>query len=380
MPQRTTVTPAALAAIGALLGVLGAFACSHTDSFTTQPNDTDQPFNPTPPIRLTLNSGADRSPTWLPDGSGILYGAQQVNRADKDLCLALLPPTGGRQRRLWCDIPGGSDLTDAIESAAPSPDGRLAVVAASASVGNGIPGFVPSFVTIAVAPTLDPTRGQTVRTVPYTPQGGVEQRRIGQLHWLGENQLIYLGLIVEVRRPCQGCEFDTISTGLAATLFDAGHPGSIPSVIPGTELASGITPAAGADAVFYTLGGDSRIFRRVLTSGEVTTAFDFGTAGIARDVHAVGRRVVAVVGGRVSFAIDPLIGPTQRDSGGVVHVVDLDTGVDLALEDEARLYRHPALSPNGAQIVAEGYPIITSPGAPDTTVGKSPDLYLFGAP
>jgi hypothetical protein len=32
MPQRTTVTPAALAAIGALLGVLGAFACSHTDS------------------------------------------------------------------------------------------------------------------------------------------------------------------------------------------------------------------------------------------------------------------------------------------------------------------------------------------------------------
>jgi hypothetical protein len=87
-----------------------------------------------------------------------------------------------------------------------------------------------------------------------------------------------------------------------------------------------------------------------------------------------------VVGGRVSFAIDPLIGPTQRDSGGVVHVVDLDTGVDLALEDEARFYRHPALSPNGAQIVAEGYPIITSPGAPDTTVGKSPDLYLFGAP
>ncbi|MGH7526977.1 MAG: TolB family protein [Gemmatimonadales bacterium] len=375
MPQLTTVTPAARAAFAALLGALGAFACNHTEPFVSPPNDTDQPFDPSPPIQLTINAGADRAPTWLPDGSGILYAAHQIARSDLDLCLALLPPTGGRQRELWCDVPGGRDLTDAIESAAPAPDGRLGFVAASSSIR----GNVPSLMTIALAPILDPTKGQTVRTLPYTPVGGEPQRRIGQLHWLGENRLVYLGLTVEIRSPCQRCELDTISTGLAATVFDASQPGSIPTVIPGTELASSVTPAGG-DAVLYTLGGDTRIFRRVLTTGEVTTVHDFGAAGITRDVHAVGNRVVAVVGGRVAFAIDPLLGPAQRDSGGVVHVVDLDSGIDLALEDVARLYRRPALSPAGDQIVVEGYPLIITPGSPDTTVGKSPDLYLFGAP
>ncbi len=373
MPQRASVISAARAASAALLCALGAFACNHTEPFVSPPNDTDQPFDPTPPVRLTMNRGGDRAPTWLPDGSGILYGAQEA-RADSDYCLALLPPSGGRQRELWCDIPGGADLTDAVESSAAAPDGRLALVAASSSIG----GNVPSFMAIALAPALDPTEAQTVRTFPYTPEGGTIHRRIGPLRWLGENRLVYLGLTVVIRSPCERCQLDTISTGLAATLFDVSQPGSIPSVIPGTDFASGVTPAPGGDAVFYTLGGDTRVFRRVLATGEVTTVHDFGAAGIARDIHAVDNRLVAVVGGRVAFGIDLELGPTQWDSGGVVHVVNLDTGIDLALDDAARLYRRPALSPAGDQVVVEGFPLII--GETDTLVDRRADLFLFGAP
>src|SRR5262245_52479046 len=89
----------------ALAGVaLLALACSHTDPFSVPPYGTTQPFDPTPPVRLTLNEGADRQASWLPDGSGIVYSTQQLGRPDADVCLAELPPTGGTQRRLVCDL------------------------------------------------------------------------------------------------------------------------------------------------------------------------------------------------------------------------------------------------------------------------------------
>jgi hypothetical protein len=91
--------------------------------------------------------------------------------------------------------------------------------------------------------------------------------------------------------------------------------------------------------------------------------------------------VAAIVGGRVAFSVDPGAGPVQWDSGGVVHLVDLGESGSVALDTPGRLYRRPALSPDGTRVVAEGYPLIltiTATGV-DTTVSKSGDLYLFGA-
>ena len=51
----------------------------------------------------------------------------QLETLDHDVCLAVLPPQGGRQRSLTCQlVPTGEQLTEAIESAAPASDGRLA--------------------------------------------------------------------------------------------------------------------------------------------------------------------------------------------------------------------------------------------------------------
>jgi hypothetical protein len=117
---------------------------------------------------------------------------------------------------------------------------------------------------------------------------------------------------------------------------------------------------------------------------------DFGSAGIARDVRVVGRRLVAVVGGHVATGIDPVLGPTQWDSGGALHLVDLDTGTDRELAGFLffhLFFRRPALSPSGDHIVVEGYPLVTnSPsdtvgaGAPDSSVATVGDLYLVSAP
>jgi hypothetical protein len=157
-------------------------------------------------------------------------------------------------------------------------------------------------------------------------------------------------------------------------------------VIPGSDNASGVSPGSNPDEVYYTLAGDTRVYRQLLSTGAVSQVHDFGLAGIARDVHVVGTQLAAVVGGRVHFANDAALGPTQWDSGGLVHVIDLANGSAVILDSppQLSLFRRPRLSPSGAAVVAEAYPLIVSPGPVegtlDTTVSRVGDLFLFGQP
>ena len=363
-----------------LLLALFALACSHTDPFDTPPYGTNEPFDPTPPARLTLNGGPDRGPSWLPDGSGIVYSTQQLSRADADVCLAELPPTGGTQRRLLCDLPPAlAGDRNAAEWPVASADGRVAFVQASSAIN----GPNPSREAIVVGPLLDPAKASEVQAI-FSPPGGT-QHTVTQLRWQDQNRLVYLDALAGYRQACLQCRLDTVVTGTAVGLLDLASRGHAP--VPGTDFASGVSPGESADEVYYTLGGDPRVFRRVLSTGDVTVAHDFGALGIARDVHVAGGRLVAVVGGRVSFSVDSTFGPVQWDSGGVVHVVDLASGSDVAL-DGPGLFRRPSLTPTGDRVVAEGYPLIivefedpvTGEQRADTTVSRTGDLYLFGAP
>jgi hypothetical protein len=363
--------------LGLLCLVAFAPACSHTDPFTN-PSTGEEPFDPGPPARLTLNPGQDWSPSWLADGSGILYSAQQVERDDDDVCLAELPPTGGQQRWLVCDIPGDSNSTDAAQSAAASADGRVAFLSAS---NGSIGGSSPAFLDIVVIPTLDSRNPQRVRALPFTPAGGTGQDYAGHLRWLTADALVYVGQRFVTRSPCFDCPLDTLQVSTDVTTLTLGEATVSATAVPGTELATGVAPASDGSAILYTLPDDSRIYQRILASGAVTVVHDFGAAGVARDIHAAGNRVAAIVGGRVAFSVDPSAGPVQWDSGGVVHIVELGQDGSVALDTPGRLYRRPALSPDGSRVVAEGYPLIITvlgPADVDTTVGKSSDLYLFG--
>ena len=370
----------------ALAGVLLATpACGHSDPFSGPSTGTDSPFDPTPPVRLTLNQAADRGASWLPDGSGILYSSQQTGRKDHDLCLAELPPTGGTQRRLVCNLSGlGDDSTNAIESPVASADGRLAFVKAAGAVGA----LGPSREAVAVSPTQDPAAGANLQPIPFSLTGEPRYSAVRQLRWQNASRLVFVASQVLYRVPCQFCQYDTIVSGLDVGVLDLSPAGASVSVLPGTDLATGVSPGATEDEVYFTLAGDSRVYRRLLSSGATDVVYDFGAAGFARDVHVAAGRLVAAVGGRVAFSVDPDLGPTQWDSGGIVHVVTLASGTDVAL-DGPGLFRRPVLSPDGTRVVAEGYPLsiteIVDPVtgavlAIDTTVARVADLYLFGAP
>ena len=172
---------------------------------------------------MTYNLGPDRGAAWLPDGSGILYSAQQLGRRDNDVCLALLPPGGGSQRQLTCDLtPTGADSTDAIESPAPASDGRLAFVA----VGSPHQCHPSRKRCHLVELRVRPGHPHPAQPLPYTLPDGTLHSGASQLRWLSPDVLLYLGERVDYRHTCDTCsEWDTLTTGIDVVSLDVSQAG-----------------------------------------------------------------------------------------------------------------------------------------------------------
>lgn len=332
--------------------LLALVACDHPAP--PEPGDyTPQgPFSVVFPRQLTFNPGQDLTPEWLPDGSGIIYQFQRLDGPDFDRCLGILPPGGGSRRAEICNTNVKSeDSTDAYGAPAVSAAGRLFYTRASDfwRFHNA----APTYQSVVVAPLATPLLVDSVRNLPYavTP-GGTMHYGIADVHWLGDSAVIYVAQKV-IYGSCPRCQ-DTLRTGIELARMDLrSAPGTVIS-IPGTDSASSVALGAG-DTIYYTVAGDSRVWRRALATGDTATVWDFGAAGVARDVAVRGRKLYAVVGGTVIYQHDTTLGPLQRDSGGLVYAVDLDAATSGTITLADRLYRHIALSPDGRHIVAEGY-------------------------
>jgi WD40-like Beta Propeller Repeat len=350
--------------------LLLALGCAHSDPFTTGDGEARGPRDPTPPVRLTYNAGQDRAPTWLPDGSGLLYVFQRIDQPDFDQCLGLLPPAGGSRLATKC-IPGdpGHDSVNIMEIAAQSPGGRLAWVE---QLALPFASFAGGSIRVGKLPTAD--RGTIEQSLPYVAPGGNVHVTATHLAWLDENTLVYVGSDVAISSPCSGCPQDTLVAGRdIARLGLTTSPATI-SLVPGTTTATSVWPTADGSALYYTLGGGSEVLRLDLSSGLVDHIQDFGTLGIVRDVAVEGSSLVAVVGGDVSFGTRsdlPQFGVFQIDHGGTLYHVDLASGRMTVLSNSSMVVRHPTLSRDGRRIVAEVSPL----GGP-----LNPDLYLFMAP
>jgi hypothetical protein len=363
----------------ALPMLLAVVACDHP----TPPEPGDYtpggPFSTAVPRQLTFSPGPDLTPTWLPDGSGILYQFQRSDQPDGDRCLGILPAEGGTLREEICNNTlAGADSTDAYGDAAVSSLGRIFFTRASAAWR--LHNLAPAVADIVVANLATPWIVRSIRSLPYsvTP-GGPTHFAVAQPRWLGDSAVVYVAQNVFYIRTVG---YDTLRTGIELARMDlTTAPGTV-TTIPGTDSASSVALGAG-DTIYYTLAGNSRVFRRTLGTGDTATVWDFGAAGIARDLQIRGAKLFAVVGGVVAYAHDPSLGPVQDDKGGVVHVVDLLLATDTAVAPAGQLYRHIALSPDGRRIVAEGYAFGVVPRAglpPDTVVSPHANLWLLDTP
>jgi len=371
MPHRPTCgkTGVHLFRLAVVPALFLAGGCSHQDPFPSGEVPDSGPRTTTPPIQLTYSIGEDLDPAWRPDGSGLVYSFLRETPSPTDRCLGELPPGGGTRRLEKCVLSGPDiDSTDALGPVAVGPDGRAVWVDARALRGR----TAPDVAAIRVGSLAAGDSGTPVRTLPYPAPSGTLHATATDLGWLTPDLLTYIGADVFYTRPCMGCKLDTVVISREAVLLDIASAPPLLQVIPNTAQVSSLFPAADGLSIYYTRAGDTRVFQQVLASGAETVVHDFGSAGIARDVNVRGSVLTAVVGGKVSYGTDPLLGPRQVDSGGVLYRVDLTDGAETPIPFALGVVRHPALAPDGGAAVVEGIDTLRPP--------PRIDLWLFRLP
>ncbi len=364
-----------------LVLLLIVVACRQAEPFgATDPRESG-PFSGGLPRQLTFNRGTDRMPSWSQDGRYLLYSYEDLSRSVPDRCLGVLPAGGGSRVRSACqDLPAFADSLDAFEWPA-ERGGQVAYLVAS----SGPLDDAPSRRALVLAPLDNLRLSRRLVRFPYNSSTGRPHDLAISVSWLDATTIIYIGAISTVVRPCLNCRSDTLLLGQDLVRLDLRTAPPTREDIPGTYLANAAAPAPDGRSVYYTVAGDSRVFRRDLTTGAVGEVHDFGLGRFARDVQVAGDRLVAVVGGRVSLTSDPLLGLLARDEGGQVTLVDLRSGTETPLPVAQHFYRRPALAPDGRRLAVEAYPltvtVVRDPAGnvivADTAVARAGDLWLL---
>jgi hypothetical protein len=331
--------------------LVGAAACGHNEVFQPGESPGVPPRGGGAFHRITFNAGADLFPSWLADGNAIAYSLEASDEIGQDRCIALFDGEGGTHRRFPCRLAPPNDSVASSDWPVSAADGRLAYVweTLRAGSGNGVPDSAYLYIDDISAPGSP----RIAFTFPYVEPGVRLYHTATHLSWLSANTLVAIAVTATVTRDCPSCPFRSVRLGKDVVLFDVGSTPANLSVVPGTTNASSVAAGATGD-IYYTVAGDSQVWHRVLGTGATTVVHSFGSTGIARDVQVIGSRLVAVVGGNITYRMD-LLGAVQDDSGGQLHVLALGSGVDSVLPDSGVLYRHPALGPLGDRLVVEGW-------------------------
>src|SRR5215210_5363152 len=214
--------------------VLGT-ACEHSSPVDPDPYPPMPPFSALLPRRLTFNTGDDRTPAWLPDGSGIVYSTERQDRSDHDRCLAVLPAEGGTIRASYCQLnPIHDDSTDLMEAPAVNSAGGLFFHRVVSWVGQQKLGASA----LMLGTADQPIQAALLRPLPYTAPNGRLHSSVRLPQWIGEDSLVYLA----EQLFYEGSTFypDTFTTGLDIVLVDFSGGAPRFEVVPETDYASGL--------------------------------------------------------------------------------------------------------------------------------------------
>lgn len=318
----------------ALIAVLG---CSHVDPGAPSDPPITRPYDPAPPVRLTLNPGQDQWPTFTADGRGIWYAYEDLDRTDHDQCLGLLPAAGGTRTVSACqDTPAAAaESLDVALSPAVLGD-RIAWMRIDSPIG----GVQPEAGDLVVAPVTDLANARSVRNFPrHSPSGNFHSYGT-DVQWVDDSTLAYVGVQFYYNYIYR----DTSVAGIEVALVHLSEPGDSMTVAGGTFGATSLAVGPVHGELYFTRF-DSRIYRVQLPDTTRTVAFDFGALGSAEDVRVAGTRMLAVVG-------------DSANRGGTIYLVD--GGVATAVTPPGTYWRHPALRPDGRFFAAERFDTLTA--------------------
>lgn len=347
LPWRTTV-------------LLALAACSHELPPEPGTSDVDTIPDAGPPERLTLNRGKDATPAFTPDGRAIWYAWERLDRTDRDLCLGMLPVTGGTRTREVCHPTAAAnpDSVNWYTYPAPHPDGRRIAWLRISALRSASEGGHGEVVLAEIARLDDPSRLSRLSIFPFqVAQGSTRHFHVQPvaLQWANDSTLVYVGTLVTAF-SANGLAQDTFYSGREIGTLTLSGDTALNGFVPGTEEASGVTLAPDG-SLYFTLKGDGRVYRTTLAGTAIDTVFDFGPGAVgtfdfARDPVYIDGAIYAVVGGDISNEYYPNIPEKlQHDGGGELWRVD---SAGPTLLDNVYRWRRPAISPDGRTLVIEG--------------------------
>ena len=322
------------------------FACSQSEPFTNPDVGNEGPHTSAEPLRLTYNIGEDLTPAVQPDGIELLYAFTRPDVPGGDQCLALLPVGGGTQRDFCPASVGSRDSSDRYAEPAWIDATTIAVVRAARLLGRDR----DDYLVLGTASGADPAHVTARVAFPYSTAAGIVHVFPTHVTPLGDGRLAYIAESQLSGWDCGGpCPFDLTHAGRNIMIADLGG-GAPPTVVPGTDYPTGLSPGPNPGDLLFTLAENSHVYRRT-ADGSVDVLHDFG--GIARDVAWHDGRLAAIVGGDVEVPRSSLGEPSQQDGGGRLEVLDLATGEPLLpAESELRL-RRPSFAPDGHAVFVQ---------------------------
>ena len=331
-------------------GIVLLAACSHGEPYGFDVAPITGAYQPGVFTQLTYNAGDDLTPAWFPDGSAFIYSTQRLDRPDHDRCLAVMPAAGGTISELVCQRrPANVDSMEVFENPSPGPDGRIAFMYSTYDLY-----LLTSYHTrdLYVAPLDSPLVSRYRRfAYPFNTPGVIEHDGVTRITWQSPTNLAYVATLPHYPQPCKFCRPD-VATPVQIVLVDLSVSPSQAYAVPNTIFATSVA-AAGTDTLYYTLLGDSRVMRRILSTGHDSVIHDFGGGLIVRDVQLHGVRLYAIVGGDVNTEFLAGMGWVQNDDGGLIEVLRLDDGSVNTVVGAGRMFRRAALSPDGQTLLAE---------------------------
>ncbi len=339
-----------LVAVGAVTLPLAAAACEHAQPFGAPDLGPNAPFSTAFPRQLTFNPLGDVQPAWLPGDSGIIYSLS-VGLPNGNHCLGILPPGGGHLTATICATsPSDADSTIALWLPAVGPQfDRLVYLRDRSGVGA----FEPNSSELVLASLSAPDPGRVLERFPYTAQDGSLVVGLRDPTWLSGSVLVYRAGTLTFTGP--PLPVDTLFTPIEiARLGVVGDSVSL-SIVPGTSGATSLATDT-VFALYYTLPGDSHVYRMLDGAPAAAAWYDFGAAGVPTLIRVAGN------GGAGSVLV-ALVGST-------LYAVHSGAGLPAPLTLPPSLtVSNVALSRAGNFVVVEG-----------SLGGLPPDLWLVEVP
>lgn len=328
--------------------------CSHSDPAGAGTSYLgDEPFQTGDPVQLTFSPSVEGRPYYSIAGSYLAYGAGRgTGGGRQDLCLAVLPGSGGQQQLNDCaDQPDAASRIEAVEHAAINDDGRIAFVRHTGLTG-GFGSIDAQLYFTDLQPATQPR--PILELGRFYP--GVDGRwdYLLGMAWTGPDEITAMATSVAIGEVCAFCPIDTLYSGSQVVKIRTDRTPATFTVVGSAGGASRMAVDVDAGEIYLLQG--STINRMPLSGGSLEP---FHTPPPINGTVADTVSSIAAGGGALYYARHTLavVSNVVSETHAIYRADGPNTASIVFLSGAVRLGDHITVTGDGRRLAFEGISI-----------------------